>query len=506
MKKKSFMVLMTAIILFCGCGGNDEELTPKPEPKTDPEPETPTTTISEEIQLADQFAYDVLSDIYLWVAEIRKDLPKLDKKTCEDPIQTVYDIRYKGDKEEDKWTMLTNDMAAMEGSSQGIETTYGFVPAIYKFSNYDAYFAIIEYVYKNSPAAKAGMKRGDIIMKLNGNDITASNYMDLYYSSNAEFGMAVWDKAENMIKPNGERYNLKAEEIYEDPVLLDSVYVFNGKKVGYLAYAAFDLLSANKLIEVSKKFKSEGIKELILDLRYNGGGYVSTEELLGSLIAPKSVVTGNEIFHTEIWNQGYMDYWKEKGEDLNTYFGVDHSITTDGKNSESVDITDANMNLSKIYAIITGGSASASEGVLVALNPYMDIDLVGEQSHGKYCTGVMLAPKHVYNNPPSKISNWGIYVMRSTFADRDGNNISRPNGLTPDLKVEDDPFDGYQLGDVRETMLAAALKRAGKVDATEKVMTRGGYERPHFKEIPFQHRKTFGMSIATPKSDMIIKR
>ena len=350
------------------------------------------------------------------------------------------------------------------------------------------------------------MKRGDIIMKLNGNDITASNYMDLYYSSNAEFGMAVWDKAENVIKPNGERYNLKAEEIYEDPVLLDSVYVFNGKKVGYLAYAAFDLLSANKLIEVSKKFKSEGIKELILDLRYNGGGYVSTEELLGSLIAPKSVVVGNEIFHTEIWNQGYMDYWKEKGEDLNTYFGVDHSITTDGKNSESVDITDANMNLSKIYAIITGGSASASEGVLVALNPYMDIDLVGEQSHGKYCTGVMLAPKHVYNNPPSKISNWGIYVMRSTFADRDGNNISRPNGLTPDLKVEDDPFDGYQLGDVRETMLAAALKRAGKVDATEKVMTRGGYERPHFKEIPFQHRKTFGMSIATPKSDMIIKR
>ena len=133
MKKKSFMVLMTAIILFCGCGGNDEELTPKPEPKTDPEPETPTTTISEEIQLADQFAYDVLSDIYLWVAEIRKDLPKLDKKTCEDPIQTVYDIRYKGDKEADKWTMLTNDMAAMEGSSQGIETTYGFVPAIYKF-------------------------------------------------------------------------------------------------------------------------------------------------------------------------------------------------------------------------------------------------------------------------------------------------------------------------------------------------------------------------------------
>ena len=139
-------MLMTAIILCCGCGGSNDEPAPKPEPKPDPEPETPTQTISEEIQNADQFAYDVLNEVYLWNAEIRKDLTKLDPKTCEDPITTVQQIRYKSSTEQDKWTMMTNDLSSWESSSQGVETTYGFAPIFGKFSNYDAYFAIIEYV------------------------------------------------------------------------------------------------------------------------------------------------------------------------------------------------------------------------------------------------------------------------------------------------------------------------------------------------------------------------
>ena len=58
-----------------------------------------------------------------------------------------------------------------------------------------------------------------------------------------------------------------AVEMYEDPILCDSIYDINGKKVGYLAYSSFDLASIPQLVEISKKFKAEGVKELILDLR-----------------------------------------------------------------------------------------------------------------------------------------------------------------------------------------------------------------------------------------------
>lgn len=84
--------------------------------------------------------------------------------------------------------------------------------------------------------------------------------------------------------------------MYENPIICDSVYEFNGKKVGYLAYTGFDLKSINPLIEIGKKFKAEGIEELVLDLRYNGGGYVITENVLASMFAPQEAVSSKKVF------------------------------------------------------------------------------------------------------------------------------------------------------------------------------------------------------------------
>ena len=58
-------------------------------------------------------------------------------------------------------------------------------------------------------------------------------------------------------------------------------------------------------------------------------------------------------------------------------------------------------------------------------------------------------------------ANWGMYVMYSRFADKDGVTRCMPDGLTPDVEVSDDPLDGFQLGDPQETMLATALARCG---------------------------------------------
>ena len=62
-----------------------------------------------------------------------------------------------------------------------------------------------------------------------------------------------------------------------------------------------------------------------------------------------------------------------------------------------------------------------------------------------------------YNAAIEKSNNWGIYVMVSRYADKDGNTPCMPNGYAPDIEVSDDPLDGYELGDERETMLSVAL-------------------------------------------------
>ena len=257
---------------------------------------------------------------------------------------------------------------------------------------------------------------------------------------------------------------MTADKDWEDPVLVTKTFDLKGKKVGYLAYSSFDLNSSNTLPDVFRQFKSEGIKELIIDLRYNGGGYTFTECLLASLIAPPANVAAGDIFQTEVYNSLLANEWKKQGYDTNTYFSTKHVMASKNINQ---DITDANPGITKLYAIVTGGSASASEGLLVGLDPYMDITLVGQQTYGKYCAGIMMSPEDFYGKPSStdysKITKWGIYVMVSKFADKNGYNAAQPDGIPVNVQAKDNPLDGHQLGDENETMLKAALTAAGKL-------------------------------------------
>ena len=134
---------------------------------------------------------------------------------------------------------------------------------------------------------------------------------------------------------------------------------------------------------------------------------------------------------------------------------------------------------------MTGSSASASEAILVGLNPYLDIEIIGERTHGKYCSGIMWKGADWYqdivdNYKSNKldfakelpewadwkkyIGDWGIYVMINMYADKNGDNPCMPNGLTPDVAVSDRFLESYPLGDEREAMLNMALQRAGMPD------------------------------------------
>jgi len=230
--------------------------------------------------------------------------------------------------------------------------------------------------------------------------------------------------------------------------------------VGYLAFSDFDLQSIEDLIDICKSFKATGVKELILDMRYNGGGYVYTEEILASMLAPIDMVRNGEVYQTEIWNDKYMAYFTQNKIDRTLYFKTLHKGILNGKEL-TYNTAEANIGLEKIYALISSGTASASEGIIVGLLPYMDIELIGKNSSGKYCTGSIFQPKDIYKKAPDAIKNWGIYVMVNRYGDRNGNNPCMPDGLVPNFTANDDPMDGYQLGDEQEGLLKIALQHAG---------------------------------------------
>lgn len=410
------------------------------------------------LEYVNLFAYNTMHTYYLWADEIKEELDAWELSEPK-PVAKVQSLRYKDEngKLVDKWTELYEDFDVFYDYVTGTGKSYG--------CNYKFYYAnreetrvaaVVTYTYADSPAQEAGLRRGDTILEVNGTRLTPDNYTRI-----ASEELLGGDRV-TLTLGDGTKKTLTAVQMYNNPIQLADVFDCGDKKVGYLHYTGFTLDSCEELIQVFKTFKAKQIDELILDLRYNTGGYAFTEELLASMLAPEADVTAGKVLSTEVYNSLVTEALGKN----ETTFTTRHSIKNNGK-QYSFSTAGANLGISRLYAIVESGSASASESLLCELYPYMPITLVGSQTRGKFCSGLMLRATDWYESNAEKLGNaakgkdfvpgWGIYVMYSRFADRDGVTRCMPDGLTPDYSVGDNPVDGYPLGDPRETMLAATL-------------------------------------------------
>lgn len=315
-KKLSWLLLSTLLggAVLTGCSEEN------PKPTNGEGDQNPTSKNPTELYYANMFGKEAMSTYYYWNKEISSDLDNWNIETNNDPIGTVDRIRYhQGDKYIDKWSMLTDDMASFNSSVEGVSTTFGWNLTFYLVEKEtNQYVAVVNFVHEGTPAAKAGFKRGNIILSINDEKITPDNYADLYYKPTLKVSLG--ELKENTIVSQNKSIELTAVNMYENPIICDSIYEFNGKKVGYLVYTGFDLKSINPLIEIGKKFKAEGIEELVLDLRYNGGGYVITENVLASMFAPQEAVSSKKVFEKEIYNSYLSEIYQKQGENLETRF------------------------------------------------------------------------------------------------------------------------------------------------------------------------------------------
>ena len=484
MKRILFPVTLIAAVLLGGCHGtvNPDDI----QGKLAEEEAAERTAIN-------TFAYNTMNQYYLWNEEISEALNGWSVE--DDPVEKVLEVRYKdkNGKDIDRWTTVTDDYSGMVSSTDNISTTYGMeFKLYYGDSSKKTVYMVITLVYPSSPAQEAGISRGVCFTRINGREITDENYADLITDE------VLTSSSVRLTDINGAEVSMTSVKMYEDPVLVHKVFDVDGKSVGYLFYNGFTLDSVKDLVSAAAEFKKAGITELILDLRYNQGGYVLAETALASLLAPEAEVRAGSIFETNIYNKGMS---KILG-DSNTYFASSISSQVNGKKVEA-DLISSNLNLSRIYTIMTGSSASASESLITGLMPYTDIKIFGSKSHGKFCSGIMLSAKEWYNGLDKEeaasitsyekyASDWGIYVMIGRFADKDGNTPCMPDGFEPDFLVEDNPVEPYPLGNSNEAMLKAVLSyiRYGKIIPTKSAGTK-------LEEAPSINGSSYGRRIMT---------
>lgn len=429
LRKFSTLVLLAIYCFVSACSKDNE-----------PEPEHPDTSdesmASAIVQKVNNYIYGNFIYNYLWNETVSWDV---DIRYIHEPFVLFDSLLNK----QDNWSFLADDVEKLMGEVTGEKTTFGYSWMWGQFSGSENCFAIICFVYPGSPAEKAGLKRGDILLKTNGEFLNRNNLQTLDNASSLKLELGIFK--ENTISLNGISIQMTPIKMYENPINTDTVIVKGEHRIGYLCYTGYMAKSNPELGEVFADFKAKQVTDVVLDLRYNSGGDDEASRYLCSILAPASAVSGKKVYLQDIWNDYNMKYCEQYGIETKSYF--DPAALP------------FNMNLSQLYILTGNNTASASEATITALKPYIDkVTLIGEKTSGKYCGGSIVLPYLSNSNTiDPEIKNWAMYLILFRFANCTGE-IDFANGFVPDYPVNEDLFNAYPLGDIKDPLLAKALE------------------------------------------------
>jgi C-terminal processing protease CtpA/Prc len=246
-----------------------------------------------------QFVHETSALYYLWNNNV--PISYLDYSLYESPEALFESFRAT----DDRFSTVLNNYTETEDMFKNISTTDGINYQLYLDEGTDL-IAVVEYVYDDSPAKAAGIERGFVIHKVNGTQLTASNYADLldqetctYTYSNIEVKKENGEKIVSYGADMKESKPITKKRMDINPVLKSTVIVKNGRRIGYFLYDSFSD-DTDVLIKTIEKLAAKQIDDLVLDLRLNGGGFINTLDTLASMIVPE----GNEgkLFLTETFN------------------------------------------------------------------------------------------------------------------------------------------------------------------------------------------------------------
>lgn len=448
------MLLATAF-LFASCEKDDEDLK---DNLTATEGTDKNTEEFGDIEV-EQFVYKGMNDIYLYKA----DVPVLaDDYFASTNEKNTYLAGFSSPEalfddllsSQDRFSFITDDYVALEESFKGISSSIaGMEFGLGRITNTNNVFGYLQYVLPNTSAAEAGLTRGTVFTEVNGTKLTLDNYADLMQGS---FTINVGYVENGSIVLTDETVTLDTAGYTENPVFINKILDVEGKKVGYLMYNSFIADFDDELNAAFGEFKAAGINDLVLDLRYNGGGSVESAVDLASMITGQFE---GKVFMKEQWNEKYQTYFEEEDPEslLNRFNPVIR--TQEAINS---------LQLSKVYIITTLGTASASELVINGLDPYIDVVQVGTTTTGKFQASATLYDSPDYGKEGANENH--TYAIQPLIF-KSANSVGKSdyvNGLSPDIEIAEDLNDLGTLGDPSEPLLQAALNHMlGKAQQTK---------------------------------------
>lgn len=379
--------------------------------------------------------------MYLWQEQLPTSFPTEEYRKAEDVLEALTEFSKDPvtNLKLDRFSFLDRSGAVDDEIQEGRLGSFGF--DIRYQNETDLY---VKMVYPSSPAAEAGIERGYQILAINGNSNLDNR---LHEPNDYAFLFDALDATSinlKLQKPDGSELNVTLERtaFRIDPVFYSNVYDVGSKNVGYFVFESFvstrddlgrDTEVMKKLEEVFSYFQDEGVEEVIVDLRYNGGGAVITAEDLSNLLAPLTVSNSTLMYSYGI-NKTLQEE-EERREEHERFFAP---VNFNKSNA---------LNPTRVYFLVTNGTASASELLINNLKPYVDVKLIGEgATYGK--------PVGFY---AVSIMNNDLYAVSFKTINADGE-TDYYQGMPVDKDVTEDLTKNW--GDTDDPLLKEALHYA----------------------------------------------
>lgn len=340
----------------------------------------------------------------------------------------------------DRFSVIFSDYSVLEGALSGNTLNNGMDFALrYKPGSTTDIYGWVRYIIPNSDAATKPIQRGTIFYAINGTPLTVDNYRSLLANDTYTINLADYDGGN--ITPNGQSVSLTKTALAENPILLNTVITNGSHKIGYLMYNGFYSTYDNQLNTVFGSFQTQNVTDLVLDLRYNSGGSISTATKLASMITGQ--FTG-QLFAKQQWNAKAQSYYESNSPSSleNRFVGNLNSL-----------------NLNKVYILTTNATASASELVINCLKPYITVVQIGTTTTGKNVGSITLYdsptfakqnvnPRHKYAMQPIVLK----IVDKNGFGDY-------TSGIAPTTLLPESMDDLGILGNPSEPLLNAAINQ-----------------------------------------------
>jgi carboxyl-terminal processing protease len=431
--QKTTLVLAFALMSLAAC----DTKTPTPDTTTNPTtPAVGSTKLTGDAAVND-WIYDQMKDNYYWTGKMpKKDLLTLNQKP-DAYFQTI--LFDKG--VTDRFSWIEESAEELKNSFQGITKSIGYKFTAFSVKESDRIILAVRYAVKGSPAEKAGLKRGDIISKIDGQVLTTANWVKLAYPDTqpAMTMLGLANYVNGVVTDSDKTFHVESAEVTEDPILLTKVITKGSKKIGYLVYNQYINTADSKLRTVFGEFKAQGINELILDLRYNGGGYVSSAQTLSSLIGKGIDDTKN--FAVYEYNPTVDANYKKK-------YGTNYNLLKFTREANNI-----GANLSRVFVLTSTGTASASEMTINGLRPYMPVVIVGDNTYGKN-----VGSYTIEDTQTPKRWNWGLQPITFKTTNANGeSDYGTKDGFAPSYRLKDNKLPFLALGDEKESLLSLTL-------------------------------------------------